>query len=110
MYGGTDFVPFWFDPDTTGIASVTGTEGKGVAWYPDEGKRYKRDTIPKKPLAYFDESRSIISFDTRPPSAPAPVYAGECATCPSATGAAQPGSPSDEGFVARGQGAGSVGL
>ena len=47
MYGGTDFVPFWFDPDTTGIASVTGTEGKGVAWYPDEGKRYRRDTIPR---------------------------------------------------------------
>ena len=110
MYGGTDFVPFWFDPDTTGIASVTGTEGMGVAWYPDEGKRYKRDTIPKKPFAYFDESRSIISFESRPPSAPAPVYAGECATCPSATGAAQPGSPSDEGFVTRGQGAGSVGL
>jgi hypothetical protein len=110
MYGGTDFVPFWFDPDTEGIASVTGTEGKGVAWYPDQGTRYKRDTIPEKPFAYFDESRSITSFQTRPSSAPAPVYAGDCTTCPVATGAAQPGSPSDEGFLARAQGAGSVGV
>jgi hypothetical protein len=110
MYGGTDFVPFWYDPDTTGVASVTGIDGKGVAWYPNQGKRYKADTITKTPLGFFEESNAITSFDTRPPSAPAPVYAGDCTTCPVATGTTQPGSPSNEGFVARAHGAGSVGL
>ena len=109
MYGGTDFVPFWYDPDTTGVASVTGIEGKGVAWYPNEGKRYKADTITKTPLGYFEKSNAITSFETRPASAPPPMYAGDCTTCPAATGAAQPGSPSTDGFIARAHGAGSVG-
>ncbi len=110
MYGGTDFVPFWYDPDTTGIASVTGINAKGVAWYPNQATRYKADTITKKPLGYFETANSIISFETRPAAAPTPVYAGACTTCPAATGATEPGSPSDEGFVAKAHGAGSTGL
>ena len=109
MYGGTDFVPFWYDPDATGVASVTGIEGKGVEWYPSQGKRYKADTVPKTPLGYFEKSNSITSFDTRPPSSPTPEYAGDCTTCPAATGTAQPGSPSNEGFIAKAHGAGSTG-
>jgi hypothetical protein len=110
MYGGTDFVPFWYDPNTTGVASVTGIEGSGVAWYPNEGKRYKADTIGKTPLGYFEKSNAITSFETRPDSAPAPAYAGACSTCPAATDAAQPGSPSNDGFIAKAHGAGSVGV
>jgi hypothetical protein len=60
----------------TGPASVTGIEAKGMAWYPNQGKRYKRDTIAKLSFGYFDTSNSIVAFDTRPPTAAAPVYAG----------------------------------
>jgi hypothetical protein len=106
MYGGTDFSPFWYDPDTTGAASTTGTVGKGVAWYPQQGKRYKADTVTTKPLGYFETADAIVSFDTRPPGAPLPLYAGDCTSCPATTGAGQPGSPSTEGFVAASGGAG----
>ncbi|HEY7106666.1 MAG TPA: hypothetical protein VH986_09700 [Acidimicrobiia bacterium] len=110
MYGGTDFVPFWYDPDTTGIASVTGVSAKGVAWYPNQGMRYKADTVTEKSLGYFEKSNSIVSFETRPTAAPTPVYAGDCTTCPAATGATKPGSPTDDGFVAKAHGAGSTGI
>jgi hypothetical protein len=109
LAGGADFVPFWYDPDTTGHSSATGGEGMGVQWYPDGGKRYKADTIPGKLFAYFDRSGgAIYQFDTRPAGAPPIEYAGDCSACPVSTGATAPGSPSQDGFVARAGGGGSA--
>jgi hypothetical protein len=109
LAGGTDFVPFWYDPDTSGPSSATGGVGKGVQWYPDGGKRYKADTIPTKLFAFFDKSGdAIYQFETRPEGAPPVEYAGDCTTCPVATGAISPGSPNNEGFVARAASSGAA--
>ena len=105
---GLDFSPVWWDPDTTGPSAGTGTEGKGITWYADAAKRYKPGTAPKKQFGWFDESKGVFKYDTRP--TPTPEYAGDCKQCPSATGAQPAGAPSSSGFIARANGAGSTAL
>jgi hypothetical protein len=109
MYGGTDFVPFWYDPDATGAAATIGAVAKGAEWYPNQATRYKANGVTKKPLGYFDTSNAITDFKTRPSSSPAPVYAGDCTDCPAQTGT-EVGSPGSDGFVAKAHGTGSAAL
>jgi hypothetical protein len=106
LYAGVDFSPGWWDPDTTGPSNGTGTEGKGVEWYTDGAKRYKSGTVPKQQFGWFEKSTSVDKYDTRP--TPTPVYAGDCAGCPSQGGPGQAGTPSPAGFVAKAGGQGEA--
>lgn len=95
---GIDFAPVWWDPDTTGPSQGTGAEGQGVQQYADGAKRHTAATVPKRSFGWFEPEASVFEFETRP--TPTPVYVGDCATCPSQGGAAEPGTPSPAGFVA----------
>ncbi len=97
MSQGLDYAPWWWDPDQTGQGSASGGLGQGVGWYLDGAKRYKASTWPKKQFAWFTKDGAVYQFDTRP----VPVeYAGDCTTCPAATGEPS-GAPDNTGFVAR---------
>ncbi len=96
-----DFAPAWMDPDSTGPSAGTGTIAKHVTWYLDGGKRYKSGGWPKQQFDWFDKSKSILEFATRPAAAPTPVAAAPCSGCPSQGGTdVSPGTPSTAGFVA----------
>lgn len=101
---GYDFAPYWWDPDTEGPSNGLYVVGKGVGWYVDGGKRYVAGTWPKKQFAWFDKSRSIHSFDSRPGG---PLEAVDCRGCPSTGGPGQPGAPSDTVVVFRAGGTGA---
>ncbi len=77
---GLDFVPVWWDPETTGPSNGTGTVGKGVITFVNGAKRYRASTWPKKQFAWFEKKGTVVGFDTR--QTPTPVYAGDCADCP----------------------------
>ena len=99
---GLDFVPVWWDPDTTGPSNGTGTVGKGVNTFVNGAKRYIAGTWPKKQFAWFEKEGTVVGFDTR--QTPTPVYAGDCAECPAGGGPGQPGAPNNQGFVAKAYG------
>jgi hypothetical protein len=105
---GIDYGVLWWDPQTSGPSQGTGTDGKGVAWYVNDGARYRSGSVPKKQFAWFDKSASVYKFDTRP--GPARTLAGECTGCPSHGGTAQTGTPSPDGFIAKAHGDGSTAL
>ncbi|HXY94358.1 MAG TPA: hypothetical protein VEP49_17905 [Acidimicrobiia bacterium] len=105
---GLDFSPVWWDPDTTGPSNGTGAVGKGVVTYVDGAKRYLAGTWPKRQFAWFDHAGTVVGFDTR--QTPTPVYAGDCADCPIATGNGQAGASSAQGFVAKADGQGEAAL
>jgi len=95
---GVDFAPWFWDANTSGPSSGTGTEGKGVAWFLDGAKRYTAKTVPSKPFPWFDKTNAVYKFDTRQP--PIPVYVGACTGCPSQGGSGTVGTPDPSGFVA----------
>ena len=97
-----DFVPVWWDPDTTGPSNGTGTVGKGVITFVNGAKRYRASTWPTKPFAWFEKAGTVVGFDTR--QTPTPVYVGDCAECPAGGGPGQPGAPNNSGFVAKAYG------
>ncbi|HEY7107245.1 MAG TPA: ABC transporter substrate-binding protein [Acidimicrobiia bacterium] len=102
---GLDFAPFWYDPDTTGPSNGPPINGKGVSWFPDNGKRYVATTWPTKPIKWFVKDGAIYHFTT-PPGARL-GYVGDCTSCPSHTGQGSPEAPSDTAvvFAAGGTGA-----
>ena len=108
MQVGIDFGVIWWDPATSGPSQGTGTEGKGVGWYANGAKRFRSGTVTKQQFGWFDKATSVYKFDTRP--TPTPVYAGDCAGCPSQGGAGQAGTPSAAGFVAKSSGGGETPL
>ena len=97
-----DFVPVWWDPETTGPSNGTGTVGKGVITFVNGAKRYRASTWPTKPFAWFEKAGTVVGFDTR--QTPTPVYVGDCADCPAGGGPGQPGAPNNSGFVAKAYG------
>ena len=99
---GLDFVPVWWDPETTGPSNGTGTVGKGVITFVNGAKRYRASTWPKKQFAWFEKKGTVVGFDTR--QTPTPVYVGDCAECPAGGGPGQPGAPNSQGFVAKAYG------
>jgi hypothetical protein len=106
VYGvsGVDFAPFWYDPATTGPSNGVPVVGKGVSWFPDNGKRYVATTWPTKPIKWFVKEDALYHF-MEPPSEPL-GYVGDCADCPSETGNESPEAPSDTVvFAAGGTGA-----
>ncbi len=82
---GTDFAPIWWDTETTGPSQAVGLEGKGVAWFVGNAKRYLAGTYPTKPFTWFDKTDALVSFATYPGALP--VAAPPCTTCPATTGA-----------------------
>ena len=62
MIAGFDFVPIWWDTETTGPSAALGTEGKGVWWYLDGAKRYKAGDSPKQQFSWFDTADAITGF------------------------------------------------
>jgi hypothetical protein len=107
MAAGIDFGVMWWDPQTSGPSQGTGTEGTGVAWYTNGGKRYRSGTVPKQQFGWYDTDTGVYKFDRRP--TPTPTLAGPCTGCPSQGGSEAPGTPDTSGFVAKHQeiGAGS---
>lgn len=105
---GLDFAPYWWDPTTTGPSNGQGEVGKGVGWYANGAKRYKAGTWPKKQFDWFDKSTSVYHFETR--QTPAPTYVGNCQGCPSTGGPGQTGSTSNQGVLAKANGAGEAAL
>ena len=73
----------WWNPDITGQANFNiGGESKGHYMYLNNGQRYIAGHFPKGKQAWFDESKSVQSFDTLPASEPKfPTY--DCEDCPS---------------------------
>ena len=106
-YAGTgyDFAPYWWDPETEGPSNGIGVVGEGLGWYPNGAKRYVATTWPKKQFDWFDKSKSLQSFPSRPGG---PLeYAGDCQGCPSTGGPGQAGTPDNSAvvFAAGGKGA-----
>ena len=66
MITGVDFVPIWWDTETTGPSAALGTEGKGVWWYLDDAKRYKAGDYPKQQFSWFDTTGAVTGFDAYP--------------------------------------------
>ncbi len=85
---GIDFAPMWWDSNTTGSSNAIRVEGKGVAWYVNDGKRYIAGTWPTKTFNFFDKTGAAFSFDTPPTPLSADI---PCTGCPSTGG---PGTPS----------------
>jgi hypothetical protein len=73
----------WWNSEITGPANFNiGGEGKGAYMYLNEGQRYIAGHFPKAKQAFFDESKSVQSFDQVPATEPTfPQYA--CDGCPS---------------------------
>jgi hypothetical protein len=102
---GLDFAPYWWDPESSGPSNGLGTEGKGVGWFPDDGKRYVATTYPKQQFAWFDKSKSIDGFAT-PPVAHL-GYVGDCQGCPATGGPGKPGAPSQDAVIFKANGTGA---
>ena len=102
-YGGADFAPVWWDPDTTGASNAVGTVGKGVAWYPDGGQRYKTGEWPTKQFAWFDKAQSVFEL---PALTVHLGYAGDCQGCPSTGGPGSASAPSTSEIVIQAGGTG----
>ena len=100
-----DFAPYWWDPNTEGPSNGLYIVGTGVGWYVDGAKRYVATTWPKKQFAWFDKSKSIQSFPSRPGGPVA--YAGDCAGCPATGGPGQAGTPSNSLVVFKAGGTGA---
>jgi len=102
---GLDFAPFWYDPATTGPSNGVDIVGKGVSWFPNDGKRYVATTWPTQPIKWFVKDGAIYHFTT--PQGERLGYVGDCADCPSHTGSASAQAPSSTGvvFAAGGTGA-----
>ena len=103
-----DFAPVWWDSETIGASTGTGTAAKGAMWYLDGAKRYRAGTWPEKQFTWFEKGGAVTHFETR--QGPTPVYAGDCTGCPSQGGAGEAGTPSPEGFVALADGQGASAL
>lgn len=93
-----DFAPEWISVDIEAPAPAIGAIGKPSQMFVDGGTRYASGNWPTEPIAWFDESQAITSFETRPEGTPVPVPA-PCQGCPTSGGADTPGSPSPDGFV-----------
>jgi hypothetical protein len=99
-----DFAPVWVDPSSAGVTPSIGGDPKVPAdWFIDSGRRYLAGKWPTKPFAWFDKSKAITSFTTRPASVPVPTRA-PCTNCPSTGNTSiTTGSTSPNGFVAKAQ-------
>ena len=93
-----DFSVMWLAPDIAAPDS-TGVAKKPSLQFLNGGQRYRGGTWPTKKLPFFDQSKSIGSFDTAPPGYAVPVRTA-CSGCPSSGALSpKPGTPSQDGFV-----------
>ena len=93
-----DFSVMWLAPDIAAPDS-TGVAKKPSLQFLNGGQRYRGGTWPTKKLPFFDQSKSIGSFDTAPPGYAVPVRTA-CSGCPSSGALTpKPGTPSQDGFV-----------
>ena len=103
---GYDFAPYWWDTESTGPSNGLGTEGKGVGWFPDGGKRYVATQYPKQQFAWFDKTKSIDGFAT--PPVPHLGFVGACQGCPANGGPGKPGAPSQDAVIFKANGTGAA--
>jgi hypothetical protein len=76
--GYDDIVEIWWDPNAEG-QDETGTQGRGMMRYANNGQRYMPGDVPDGPVGAFDPDNSITTWEGReippewlPPSYPSP--------------------------------------
>ena len=56
----------WWDPEFVGVDELS-REGPGMYQFVDGGQRYLSGEIPTEPLAIFDPSVAVATYDEIPP-------------------------------------------